>query len=188
VHTHRGFTLIELIITLAILAILTTLSIPSFTDVIRNNRVTSEADRLMATIRLARSEAIKRNQTATICRSANGSTCGGTTNVYEQGWLLYNDVSDLTFAGNANYNASEDPLIRIGEAAATDITLRSNSIGNAWLSFKPTGRLAETGSAAVYAVCYDSVSTSSVPGRQITVDLNGRATLSTLAAGATCTP
>ncbi|MDQ5910154.1 MAG: hypothetical protein QG599_2250 [Pseudomonadota bacterium] len=94
-----------------------------------------------------------------------------TTNVYEQGRLLYNDVSDLAFNGNANYNASEDTLIRVGEAAATEITLRSNSVGNAWLSFKPTGRLAETEGAAVYAVCYDGVSTSRIPGRQITVDL-----------------
>ncbi|WP_372015317.1 GspH/FimT family pseudopilin [Pseudoxanthomonas sp. 10H] len=72
---QRGFTLVELMVTVAVLAILVGLATPSFTSVINSNRLTSQANEFMADLQLARSEAVRRNRTVRLCRSADGATC-----------------------------------------------------------------------------------------------------------------
>ncbi len=58
--SQKGFTLIELMISLGILAILATMAVPSFQRVIENNRVTSQANSLLSAVQTARSEAVRR--------------------------------------------------------------------------------------------------------------------------------
>ena len=63
--------------TLVIAGILATLAAPSFVDVIKNNRMTTQYNDLLASLSLARSEAIKRGDSVTACKAANPTTCGG---------------------------------------------------------------------------------------------------------------
>jgi len=65
-------------ITLAVLAIIVTLAVPAFTTLINNNRLTAQANELVADIQVARSEAVKRNQRVTLCPSTDNATCTGT--------------------------------------------------------------------------------------------------------------
>ena len=67
-YTHRGFTLLELLIVMAIMAIVATLAAPSFTGVLERQRVRTVADTLRSSIDLARSEAVKRNTLITVSR------------------------------------------------------------------------------------------------------------------------
>lgn len=186
VRHRRGFTLVELVVTLAIIAIIATLGVPSFNATIKNNRLVAESNRLIAHIQLARSEAIKRNQVVSLCRSGNGSLCGNTdSRVYHQGWLVYAD----TDGRDDDYEVGEgDALVQIGEASPGGITIMSDTTGNRWLSFKSNGMLDENNRAARYILCADGVSTEAVPGRLVTITVSGQPRVSALAAGAGCTP
>ena len=176
-----GLTLVELIVTLALGAIVMTMGVPSFSAAIDRYRLTSEVNRFVSHVQLARSEAMKRNQIVSMCRSNNGSSCGGTQRTYEDGWLLYADASGR----DNNYHAANDSLIKVADAGAGDVTIRSNTAGNSWLSFGSTGMLAENGPAE-YWFCVDLQSTNSVPGRKLTISLSGQPRLEELDNGDDC--
>lgn len=99
----RGFTLIELMVTIAILAILLTLGLPSFQDAMRSNRVATGTNEVLASLALARTEAIRSTRASVLCASSDGSTCGTDWN---GGWIIWTD-SDRD--GN---RASTEPVVR----------------------------------------------------------------------------
>ena len=82
-----GFSLIELMVTIAVAAILLSVALPSFTATIRSNRVSSAANTVLATLNFARMEAMRSKETAQICPNSNGA-CGGN---WEQGLLIWTD-------------------------------------------------------------------------------------------------
>ena len=82
-----GFTLIELMVTISILAILLMIAVPSFNEATLGSKLSSFANNLVASSHLARSEAIKRNALVAICASSDGATCAESSN-WEQGWII----------------------------------------------------------------------------------------------------
>ena len=162
----RGFTLIEVMIVLAILGVIAVFAMPSITAVIQNNRITSETNRLVSNINMARSEATKRSTQITIARTSAAN------NTWEGGWSIYTDADA---AGNSIF-AAGDTLLRVADAASTGITIRSDATANAWLSLRPNGTLNEGGTnSVIYAICD---SRGEAFGRLVTVNLIGRATSS----------
>lgn len=181
---QRGLTLIELIVTLAIVAIVSTLGVPSFSTALKNSRLTTEVNRFVSHIQLARSEAVKRNRTATICRNGGQQSCGNSANAsYHTGWLVYVDMSGR----DDDYDPGDnDQLVQIGDAASSDITINSDQAGNRWLSFAPNGMLDENGQIARYVFCADNASTAAIPGRLVTISVSGQPRITKRAAGTAC--
>lgn len=72
-----GFTMVELMVTIAVLAILLAVAGPNFSDMLLRNRLSSGANDLLAALQLARSEAIRTNTSVEVCPSIDGNTCNG---------------------------------------------------------------------------------------------------------------
>ncbi len=87
---QRGFTLIELMMTLVIATVLLTVGIPSFSQVIRTNRIASQVNMLVSSLNAARSEAVTRGVPVSVCASTDQATCSG-NNDWSTGWIVYTD-------------------------------------------------------------------------------------------------
>ena len=92
---HAGFTLVEMLITLLILAILVGVGVPTFLDATLGSRLGSAANNLVVSLYLARSEAIKRNTTVKVCASTDGATCA-TSSSWQGGWIVIAPYSSGT--------------------------------------------------------------------------------------------
>lgn len=90
----RGFSMIELMITIAVAAILLAMAIPSFTSFLNANRVTSQANELLATFQIARIESIRRGARVVVCGSnnANAATPSCSAGASWLGWIAFVDA------------------------------------------------------------------------------------------------
>lgn len=109
---NHGFTLLELIITIALAAILLGLAVPSMHTFIQNNRISGQTNELVAALNLARSEAIKRGRGAWVCASADpdaeNPACSGNDD-WDDGWL----VVAVTPGGSEVVRAWQAPGIHV---------------------------------------------------------------------------
>jgi type IV fimbrial biogenesis protein FimT len=90
-----GFSLTELMIVIAIVAILLTIGIPSYAYITNSYRTSSEVNSLLGDMQFARAEALKEGQFVTVCVSSNGTTCTG-TNTWQSGWIVYSNPANTT--------------------------------------------------------------------------------------------
>lgn len=100
----KGFSVIELMITVAIVAILVAVALPSFQESLRGNRVSTASNELITSLNLARSEALRNPRGAVLCTSEDGSTCGGD---WGDGWIVWIDAD-----GDGAPGGTGDRLIR----------------------------------------------------------------------------
>jgi type IV fimbrial biogenesis protein FimT len=93
--TQTGFTLLELLMTISIAAIVAMIGIPSFQYVTNSNRIAGELNGLLGDLQFARAEALKEGQSVTVCVSQSGTGCYASTG-WQNGWMVF---SDPTSAG-----------------------------------------------------------------------------------------
>lgn len=129
----RGFSLIELMVVVAITAILLAIGLPSFQGSLRSNRVATATNELMASFALARSEAIRSPGGAVICSTQNGTSCGGDWN---DGWMVWIDMD-----GDGLPTGTNDHVLRYIEGnAKLDVTMTTVAADPSTVAFDTRGR------------------------------------------------
>jgi len=104
----NGFTLVELVVTIAVLAILVTMAFPSFQGVIRSNRLAAGHNELIGLVNLARSDGVRNNQGGGVCGSSDGTSCDGK---WSAGMLAFSDTS-----GDGQFQSGE-PVLRFNQVS-----------------------------------------------------------------------
>ncbi len=144
---QQGVTLLELLVVVAIAAILATIAVPSLSNFVRDNRLTSARLQLVGDLNAAKSEAIKRNSRVLIC-SGTVVGCGNAADWAATGWIICydadrNDACDVDATGtNPNPITVRDPL-RVG---AQGVGLAGPAIP---VYFNPVGTQGAVGNAGV---------------------------------------
>lgn len=147
--TNQGFTLLELLFTLMIAAILASLAGPAMSSFIQKNKMASYVNELVSAIQIARSEAIKTGTVSCVCSSSDASaatpSCNGGNN-WETGWIAFTDS-----AGNCNFEptgATPDVLLKaMNNSGFEKFTVRNDDLtinNNNYIRFNNRGTPRET--------------------------------------------
>ena len=159
-----AFTLLELLITLSIAALLFGMVMPSFTRLVSSNQLSSIINEWVTELNYARSVAIKRNQQVVVRKTGLQ---------WEQGWQVFVDIN-RSAAINRNVLDTDDILLRVHSALPINFTLRGNNRFTNFIRFKPNGTSSSFGS---FVLC-DNHSGRNIPepnkSRLITVNAAGR--------------
>jgi type IV fimbrial biogenesis protein FimT len=158
---QHGYTLIELMTTLTMVAILVGLAIPSFRQYTANSEVTAATNDLVTAINTARSEALHRATTAAVCSSTDGATCAGGPN-WTTGWIVY-----YLDSGGVNRVVQAWPAVQ-----GAPVILQMDSGGATALQYDARGM--STGvAAATFNLQPTSCTSGSVRESQVTVSVIG---------------
>lgn len=151
---QAGMTIVELLIVVAIAAILATIAAPSFSTFVNNTRLTTTLSQLSSDLNRARLEAIKRNSWVLFCvRDAAGTSCGTGTD-WKNGWVICLD-SEPDGACDAATAEEPNPIV-IRQALKTKLTLTGPT---AAIRFNPNGTQG-TGTVATLTLCCKSNNTA----------------------------
>jgi len=137
----KGFTLIELMVTLVVGGILAVIAVPAMTTFVESNRLTTTTNDLIIAINAGRSEAIKRGVPVILCKSSSGTGCSA-SGTWQAGWVLFVDVD-----GSGGWTTN-DVMLRSHEAVPPTLTITAaaNSI-----VFKSLGTI--SAGAGGYTIC-----------------------------------
>ncbi len=171
-----GFTLIELIVTVSIVAILSSIAAPSFRSMLENNKASVAANEMVSVLLLARSEALKRRNNVTVCTSINQTTCGGVNEKdFSKGWIVFVDC-------NKDQVRTTSATVDCGNAALESETVIKAGLGTQGMNVNKGGTAANahyftyyfTGRTDVSATFTVTSKNASTTLKEVRVALTGR--------------
>lgn len=148
-----GVTLIELMVSISVLAIILSIAVPSFQGIMNSSRASAMSNELASALNFARAEAVKRGTNVTVCKSQNPNAASPTcltTAAWVNGWLIFVDGSTR---GSVD---GTDVRLKIGEPASEAGTgITADAVFANYITFLPSGAAlgSGTGSSGNFAVC-----------------------------------
>jgi type IV fimbrial biogenesis protein FimT len=163
-----GFSVIELLVVLALLVLIPALVSPALSSVVNSSRLYSGAEAIFNSLLLARSEAVRRNDKVVVCKSANGVACA-ITGDWNQGWIVFHDANN-----NGNVDAGEAIVYR--EAALSErIHLSGNGPVSNYVSYGPHGKTTlVSGAFQAGTITACIASKGKTDARQVVINISGR--------------
>ncbi len=138
---NRGFTLLEALVVLALLAVLLSLSAPSLQGLRQKHQMQSQAEQWQASLLLARSEALRRQQRVTLCvrepSSGAGPECAR-AGTWTQGWVMFVDGND------SGRREAGETVLQLHNALPGFLSLQGNAMVDNYISYGPQGRSQST--------------------------------------------
>lgn len=180
----RGLTLVELLVTLAIVAVGAAIAAPSFKGMVADTRLSAQANDLLASLKYARSEAVKRNARVSMCKRATDATCAVTetaTASWQGGWLVFVD------GGAAGTIDGADTVLRVQGPLAASTLIGGGAITN-YVSYLGSGQTSAAGGGTqvgTFSLC-DPLAGAKRKKIAITQG-SGWVGVTTVAAAASCT-
>lgn len=147
-RSQKGFTLIELMVTIVVLVIALGIAVPNFTNQIRNNSSTSLGEEFVSALNFARSEAVKRGGRVSVCATNDNANC---TNDWSDGWMAFVDgaTSDTAALDVSEvlrvWDSPRNAVIDVEQGGSASNVIRYNGMGalarsgNAVIETKITG-------------------------------------------------
>ncbi|MFK5914760.1 MAG: GspH/FimT family pseudopilin [Woeseiaceae bacterium] len=172
---NHGFTLIELIVTLAVVSVLLLTGIPMLNQMTTNNRLVTQINSIAGSLSLARSESIKRGSSITLCGSTDGATCD--TSNWEAGWIVFADADNNAVLSSTA--GTSEAMLKIVNQFSGGTTLRlSQSDSTSIIRYKSDGGLrdidvdATQTNRGTFTLCDNALSTTTA--KAINVNPIGR--------------
>ncbi len=165
---QHGFTLIELMIAIALTGLLLSMAVPAMDLFVSNARQTSTINDFVSSMHIARSTAITTNTRVTMCPSANGVTCEDTD--WDRGWIVFADL-------DSDQIVDLNETITSTTAGVDNLTIESDEFEN-FMLYRPNGRVmnaAVDGSAGEFTVCDER---GADHAKVMIIELSGRPRLS----------
>ncbi len=170
---QAGFTLTELIVTVAILAIVTGFAVPAMQSYVTNASVSTLANEFTSGLSYTRGEAVNRNTCVTMCIAIDPNdpnpTCSPALNDWNNGWIIFADPEC-----NASALGSRDQLLQVYEGAPNGPQL-STAVGGNVRSITFTSRGVPSAIGAARQFTLNTGGTSMTPKKTICLDAAGRA-------------
>ena len=169
-----GFTLVELMVTIAVIGITLAFASPNIASFIQNYRITTQTNNLLADLQLARNNSVSQGIRVSVCASSDGATCIGAN--WSVGWIVFTDVN-----GNGAVDPATDTVLRVTEALSTgNAIVATNLTTGGLIQYRPSGLASGvSGGGASFKLCDTRTGAF---GRTVSVAPTGRAA----AAVATC--
>lgn len=172
---QRGFTLIELMVTVTVAAVLLGIAAPSFSRLIANNRLATQTNEFVGGLNLARSEAVRQGQGVSIRSDSAGIDFG-------TGWKVYKDVNSAGAAPATSADVIRHATTPSGRTSLRRVTLASGVYTDATTSLTDRMYVAfnarggnNAGGSAYFRVC--DATNSALRGRIVQVSAVGRVSL-----------
>lgn len=181
---YKGFTLIELMITLAIVAILLTVGVPAMKKFLQGSQLIASTNELHSALHIARSEAVKSNARVTICSSDDGTSCSGSTN-WRDGWIVFvAATSDLIGADAECTAAGGDCLLRVHDGFTDNLLSVSGvdtgavAISSFTFSARGLPSVGGVSRAGTFLICSFDSGDNVIGSRAVVLSLSGRVRVS----------
>lgn len=170
---QAAFTLIELMVTLAVMAVVIGIAVPSFTTLIHTNRVKTLTEDLASSVNLARMEALKRGKRVSVCASSDGIACSGQ---WTDGWIIFLDGAASDAAAAPVITTPLTDILRVQQKTGDGANIGVSG-GKTFLRYTSTGMLGRTDNNEI-AITVSSSGCKSNVARKIDINLAGMVSVS----------